>query len=119
MSQFNRLAPHILFRLAIGSLISTTLVLIAATPLVAADGYLPAGKVDAVELLPSPPADGSPEQKADLAEVVAQFKAHTKADEKLGKEQKDVTYETFAPVIGVTLSADKMPKTAALFERVA
>ena len=85
----------------------------------AATGYLPAGKLDPVELLAAPPEADSPEQATDLAAVQAAFKNRTKAEEALAKSEKEVTFYTFAAVIGPVLDVEKLPKTTALFEKVA
>jgi acid phosphatase (class A) len=93
--------------------------ILAARASDAATGYLPAGKPDPVELLAAPPEANSHEQAADLAAVQAAFKNRTKADEGLAKSEKEVTFYTFAPVIGPVLDVEKLPKTTALFEKVA
>jgi len=85
----------------------------------AASGYLPAGQPDVVALLAPPPEANSPEQATDLAAVEAAFKNRTKADEQLGKAQKEITFYSFAPVIGPVLDVEKLPQTTALFEKVA
>jgi acid phosphatase (class A) len=85
----------------------------------AASGYLPAGQPDVVALLAPPPEADSPEQATDLAAVQMAFKNRTKADEELGKAQKEITFYSFAPVIGPVLDVEKLPKTTALFEKVA
>ena len=69
-------------------LLTALLIALNSTPLWAKDGYLSPGKVDAVQLLSPPPADGSVEQQADLATVEAAFKNRTKADEELGNARK-------------------------------
>jgi acid phosphatase (class A) len=72
-------------------------------------------QLDAVSILPSPPADGSPEAKADLAEVhrlqdsrqPAQI-AHAKADD--GEEDIFI----FRDVLGEKFNAEALPQTALL-----
>src|SRR5438552_11730178 len=86
---------------------------------VAATGYLPAGQPDVVALLAPPPEADSPEQATDPAAVQAAFKNRTKADEVLAKEQKEITFYSFAPAIGPVLDVEKLPRTTALFEKVA
>jgi len=85
----------------------------------AASGYLPAGQPDVVALLAPPPEADSPEQTSDLAAVQAAFRGRTKADEELAKAQKEITFYSFAPIIGPVLNIEKLPKTTALFEKVA
>jgi acid phosphatase (class A) len=90
-----------------------------ATTVHAATGYLLPGQPDVVALLAPPPEADSPEQAADLAAVEAAFKNRTKADEQLGKAQKEITFYSFAPVIGPVLDVEKLPRTTALFEKIA
>lgn len=85
----------------------------------AATGYLPGGQLDVVALLAPPPEADSPEQATDLAAVQAAFKNRTKADEELAKAQKEITFYSFAPVIGPVLDVEQLPRTTALFEKVA
>src|SRR5262249_26094533 len=85
----------------------------------AASGYIPAGQPDVVALLAPPPEADSPEQAADLAAVEVAFKNRTKADVDLAKAQKEITFYSFAPVIGPVLNVEKLPRTTALFEKVA
>jgi len=92
---------------------------VLAPTVYAASGYLPAGQPDVVALLAPPPEADSPEQASDLAAVQAAFKNRTKADEQLGKAQKEITFYSFVPVIGPVLDVEKLPKTTALFEKVA
>ncbi len=111
---------HQFFIFRRSSFLCSLLVALAAAPVWGAQGYLPAGAVSAVDLLPPPPQDGSAEQKADLATVQAAFKNRTKADEELGqKQQKGITFYSFAPVIGNDLDPEKLPATTAMFEKVA
>src|SRR5438477_4429058 len=88
----------ILRRLAVSGLLLS----VTATSL-AADGYLPSGKPNTVALLAPPPETDSPEQAADMATVQAAFKNHTKADEALGKAQKEITFASFTPVVSELL----------------
>src|SRR5262249_41483133 len=83
----------------------------------AASGYIPAGQPDVVALLAPPPEADSPEQAADLAAVEAAFKNRTKADEELSKAQKEITFYSFAPVIGPVLDVEKLPTTTTQFQK--
>ncbi len=102
-----RLVP-ILFALAV-----------AVAPLHAADTqYLPAGKPDAIALLAPPPLPGSPEQAADMAEVVAVYHASTSNDMAMAYSEKKFSIFNFTPAIGDFFQPGKFPKTEAFFERV-
>jgi acid phosphatase (class A) len=108
-------ASHTRFRIPL-AIVATALF---ATTVHAASGYLPAGQPDVVALLAPPPEADSFEQASDLAAVQAAFKNRAKADEELGKVQKEITFYSFAPVIGPVLDVEKLPRTTALFEKVA
>lgn len=98
------------------------IIIAAALLLTAASGPkvlppLPAGTIDPALILPAPPADGSAEAAAELAELhriqaarTADQVAHAKSDD----ATKDVSI--FNSVLGVDLL--KMPATAALFAMV-
>jgi acid phosphatase (class A) len=102
-----RLVP-ILFALAV-----------AVAPLHAADTqYLPAGKPDAIALLAPPPLPGSPEQAADLAEVIAVYHACTSNDMAMAYSEKKFSIFNFTPAIGDFFQPGKFPKTEVFFERV-
>jgi len=102
-----RLVP-ILFALAV-----------AVAPLHAADTqYLPAGKPDAIALLAPPPLPGSPEQTADLAEVIAVYHACTSNDMAMAYSEKKFSIFNFTPAIGDFFQPGKFPKTEVFFERV-
>ncbi|HTQ40109.1 MAG TPA: phosphatase PAP2 family protein [Pirellulales bacterium] len=85
----------------------------------AQDHYLPTGKPDALALLPPPPAADSPEQAADLAEVVAAHKTITPEDKARAEaEEKKFSVASFASTIGPSFQVDKLPKTTAFFAHV-
>jgi acid phosphatase (class A) len=92
---------------------------VAVAPLNAADTqYLPAGKPDAIALLAPPPLPGSPEQAADMAEVIAVYHASTSNDIAAAYSEKKFSIFNFTPVIGDFFQPGKFPKTEAFFERV-
>jgi acid phosphatase (class A) len=102
-----RLVP-ILFSLAV-----------AVTPLCAADTqYLPEGRPDAIALLSPPPLPGSPEQAADMAEVVTVYHASTSNDMAAAYSEKKFSIFNFTPAIGDFFQPGKFPKTEAFFESV-
>lgn len=99
--------------------LAVLLALVVRTPSWAKDVYyIPTGKVDAVQLLPPPPQDGSAEQKADLATVESVFKNRTPQEKARGQAESDFNLFSFAPDIGSFFVPDKLPKTEALFKRV-
>lgn len=71
------------------------------------------------QLLPAPPADGSAEQKKELAEI-KNIQAHMSATDyaKAKSDNDNENVIAFASTIGPWFDIKKMPKTAALFEAV-
>src|SRR5262249_53228756 len=102
------------------SLLVAALVLEAiAAPLSAQESqYLAPGRPDAVELLPAPPAAGSPEQAADLASTIAISKARSTNDEALAELEAKTSVFSFARVIGPFFSAERLPRTDAFFKSI-
>jgi acid phosphatase (class A) len=96
------------------------LLTLAVAPLQAQtnDSYLPAGQPDAVALLAPPPLPGSPEQAADLAEVVVVYHASTSNEMAAAYSEKKFSIFNFTPAIGEYFQPGKFPKTEAFFERV-
>lgn len=91
----------------------------AATQLHAGElNYLPPGKPDAATLLPPPPQPGSPQQAADLAEVIAVHGHCTPRQAAIAYSEERFTVFNFAPEIGSFFQAKRLPKTAAFFSRV-
>jgi acid phosphatase (class A) len=80
--------------------------------------YLADGKPDAIALLAPPPLPGSPEQAADLAEVVAVYHASTSNDMAIAYSEKKFSVFTFTPAIGDFFQSNNLPKTTLFFERV-
>jgi acid phosphatase (class A) len=80
--------------------------------------YLSDGKPDAIALLAPPPLPGSPEQAADMAELVAVYHACTSNDMAAAYSEKKFSIFNFTPAIGDFFQPGKFPKTEAFFERV-
>jgi len=129
----NGLPPTFSFRLhRVWVLIFFCLVLVAA-PLRAAEDtmaqpsqpvktsqlhFLASGKPDAVALLAPPPLPGSPEQAADMAEVVAVRHDCTSNEQTAAYSEKKFNIFNFTPAIGDFFQPGKFPKTEAFFEKV-
>lgn len=71
---------------------------------------------DLVAAIPSPPAVGSDEQKADLAIVLWVQRTRTPADVDRAKLTAKLGPEAFAPAMGAGWDAAKYPKTVALLK---
>jgi acid phosphatase (class A) len=80
--------------------------------------YLAGGKPDAIALLAPPPLPGSPEQAADMAEVIAVYHASTSNDIAAAYSEKKFSIFNFTPAIGDFFQPGKFPKTETFFERV-
>ena len=93
---------------------------LAVMPLQAqtSDSYLPADKPNAIALLAPPPLPGSPEQAADLSEVVAVYHACSSNDMAMAYSERKFSIFNFTPVVGDFFQSKNLPKTAAFFERV-
>jgi len=88
-------------------------------PAWAADSYLAAGQIDLMRLLPPPPAEGSAQAAAEMAEVVALEAARTPA--RAAQARADVSEgasDMFGAVLGPA-TAERLPLLTALFERLA
>jgi acid phosphatase (class A) len=82
----------------------------AAPLLLSADDYAP------TQILPAPPADGSLEQKAELAEIKRIQKAMSAdAYAKADHDDKTENASIFAETLGPWFDLKALPKTAALF----
>ena len=91
--------------------------LLAFAPLSA--GAKPVVDIDVTELLPPPPADGSPAQKAELAEV--EQAVATRTPDALQQATADDRLENpaiYRGVIGGGFDLDKLPATAGMFADV-
>lgn len=80
--------------------------------------YIDPKKPDGVALLAPPPARGSEEEAADLAEARLVFKARTPEELARAKKDESLSLFNFAPVIGPEFKAGKFPKMEALFAKV-
>ena len=89
-----------------------------AAPLCAQTQYLPPGKPDGLALLPPPPAPGSEEEAADLAETRAVFNHRTPAEEAKAKIDAKLAFSIFAPAIGPEFDLGRLPKTEGLLRSV-
>jgi acid phosphatase (class A) len=93
---------------------SSFTVLAAETPL----HYLTGSGPDAREILPDPPAMGSPEQAADMATVAAVHAACTTNDAVAAFAEKKFDIFNFTPAIGAFFTPENLPKTTAFFKHV-
>ena len=90
----------------------------AAAPI--AESYLTPSQIDLLRLLPPPPAQGSAQAAAEMAEVVALESARTPA--RAAQALADVPegpFDMFGAVLGPALTPEWLPRFIALFERVA
>jgi acid phosphatase (class A) len=94
------------------------LVLLLAGPLWAQTNYLAPLRPDGVALLPPPPAAGSLEEAADLAEARAVFHARTPAETERAAKDSSLGFSLFRPAIGPIFELEKLPKTDLLLQRV-
>jgi acid phosphatase (class A) len=78
--------------------------------------FLQPGDLDPSLILPPPPADGSPQAAAEIAELHAIMASRT--DERLAQAEHDAAVENvtaIADIFGPVLNLDKYPATARLF----
>jgi acid phosphatase (class A) len=102
---------------------SAYLLAVALLICVAADNphpltYLAKDDIDYIALLPAPPTKVSAEQKAEIAEILAIQSSRTKEDDARAKMEEKFEVFQFAPIIGSDFTAEKCPKTAALFKTI-
>ncbi|MBD8897540.1 phosphatase PAP2 family protein [Rhodanobacter sp. DHG33] len=93
--------------------------LLAGPNALAADGNKAPPPVELSNLLPPPPAAGSAEARHDLDAVLATQHARTAADAAAAKADAERSVFRFADALGPDLQADRLPRTAAFFKRVA
>ncbi len=95
-------------------------ILLFTVPLVSENipGYLTEGNPDVITLITAPPADGTPEQKADLAATKRISSTRTKADVVMAKSQIKLDFFTYSPVIGSWFKESSFPVTVAFFKNV-
>jgi len=89
-----------------------------AAPVWAQTNYLRTLRPDGVELLPPPPAPGSEEEAADLAEARAVFHARTPAETTRATKDATLSFALFRPAIGPFFELEKLPKTDFLMQKV-
>ena len=87
-------------------------------PLCAQQHYLPAGKPNAMALLPPPPLMGSPEQAADMQEVQFISRSAPKNDVATAFTEIKFSIFNFTPAIGDFFQPGKFPKVEALMHNV-
>jgi acid phosphatase (class A) len=80
--------------------------------------FITSKEIDLVKLLPPPPANDSPQTKAELSEILALQAART--PEMVVRSQADATEDIwrFADVMGVKFKRDRLPLFAMFFQRV-
>jgi acid phosphatase (class A) len=80
--------------------------------------YVDAKTIDLQQLLPPPPAEDSPETRAELGELLVVQVSRT--PDMVARAQADAVEEVwrFADVIGPKFVPELLPKTAALFARI-
>jgi acid phosphatase (class A) len=86
--------------------------------LVGGTAYITTNSFDGISLLPPPPARGSTEEVADLASVRAVFNGRTEAEKVRAMKDSGLAFSLFEPAVGATFDLQKLPKTAALLEKV-
>ena len=81
--------------------------------------YLTAKEIDLTAFLPKPVANGSAEDKAQQAIVIAAQKAASPERIKLANSDADETvYAMFASVMGPAFKPEALPLTSKMFERI-
>jgi len=80
--------------------------------------YLPEGKPDATTFLAPPPLIDSPEQAGDLNEVREAYHAASSNEIAAAYSERKISVFNFAEAVGPYFQSDKLPKTAAFFEKV-
>src|SRR5581483_1677122 len=99
------------------SCLALAALLLSAAPVMAADGppFLAPAQYDSVRLLPPPPAPGSQQAKAELAELDRIQAKRTKAEfDAATRDAHTETLMMFAPVLGADFDLEKLPATAKL-----
>jgi acid phosphatase (class A) len=96
-------------------------VLAGSQPLLAdeAKPFATAQDIDLTQILPPPPANDSPETKAELGQVLTLQVTRTAAMEERAKADAQEDVWRFADVMGPKFTKEALPKCAVFFERVA
>jgi acid phosphatase (class A) len=112
----NNFKQHLLssvYSAALALLLCSAAAICAAEPT-----YLAAGHPDATIFLAPPPALGSPEQAADLAETVAVHQAFSGEKSDKDWSKKKLLHFILSNTNEAAYQADKFPKTEAFFKQV-
>ncbi|MBB6117109.1 acid phosphatase (class A) [Rahnella inusitata] len=80
--------------------------------------FITAQELDLTKYLPAPPADDSAKTKAELKELLEIQSTRTPEQEKAAIADAEENVWRFADVMGPDFDAAKLPKTAALFDRI-
>jgi acid phosphatase (class A) len=80
--------------------------------------FITSKEVDLTQYLPAPPANDSEQTKAELKELLMIQASRTPEQEKAAIADAQENVWRFADVMGPEFTAEKLPKVAALFERV-
>lgn len=83
------------------------------------ESYLTAAQVDLLRLLPPPPAADSAQTAAEMAEIVATEASRTPARAALATaDHEETVFAMFTRTLGPLFSAERLPLTAAMFDRI-
>lgn len=80
--------------------------------------YIAPSQVDLIEILPPPPAPGSPDEQRDLAAVLDAQKARTQVDSMEAVDDNTKSVFRFADVLGIDFAEANLPLATSLFKRV-
>lgn len=80
--------------------------------------FITSQELDLTKYLPAPPADDSAQTKAEIKELLEIQATRTPEQEKAAIADAEENVWRFADVMGPDFDAAKLPKTAALFDRV-
>jgi acid phosphatase (class A) len=80
--------------------------------------FITSQELDLTQYLPAPPADDSAQTKAELKELLEIQATRTPEQEKAAIADAEENVWRFADVMGADFDAAKLPKTAALFDRI-
>lgn len=80
--------------------------------------FITSEQLDLTKYLPAPPADDSAQTKAELKELLEIQATRTPEQEKAAIADAEENVWRYADVMGPDFTAEKLPKTAALFDRV-
>ncbi|MCI1679578.1 MAG: phosphatase PAP2 family protein [Ewingella americana] len=80
--------------------------------------FVTSKEVDLSKYLPAPPADDSAQTKAEIKELLAIQASRTPEQEKAAIADAQENVWRFADVMGPEFTAEKLPKVAALFDRI-